>query len=112
MSITLYTKDGLAEHFDNSNLDLKAKGDFKRAVVTSGTWILYSYKDFNKAQPGATASNYRILKEGADDKNISTVNGSMYLVQDEVEGFILFEHSYYGGTRKVRTVDILKIAES
>lgn len=67
----------------------------------TGTWIFYTYSDFNDKEYGGNSSNYKILKPGADE-DISDVNGSMYLVKDAVEGIILFEHSYYGGTRKVR----------
>lgn len=105
MSIRLYTDAAstLHQEFGNSSKDLQADDDvrFKRAVVMTGTWIFYTYRYYNKDQYGGNASNYKILKPGSDE-DISDVNGSMYLVKDAVEGIILFEHSYYGGTRKVR----------
>ena len=51
-------------------------------------------------QYGGGSQNYKILEPGHDE-DISTVNGSMYLVPDAVEGLVLFEHNFYGGERKV-----------
>ena len=103
MSIRLYTDAAstLHQEFGNSSTNLQTDVCFKRAVVMTGTWIFYTYRDYNDKEAGGNPSNYRILKPGSDE-DISDVNGSMYLVKDAVEGIILFEHSYYGGTRKVR----------
>ncbi len=103
MSVTLYLEPGgsVSESFGDSQMDLKSEAEFKQAVVTSGTWIFYTYSNYNDAQNGGSASNYKVLYPGADE-DISTVNGSMYLVQEATEGFILFEHGYYGGERQVR----------
>ncbi|XP_078370949.1 uncharacterized protein LOC144654629 [Oculina patagonica] len=104
MSVTLYLEPNgsVFETFGDSEMDLKTKAEFKQAVVTSGTWIFYTYSNYNGAQPGASASNYKVLRPG-DQVDIRTVNGSMYLVYDATEGFILFEHSFYGGQRKSDT---------
>ena len=113
MSIKLYTKENMEQPFTTPKSDLKGdEGDFRRADVEKGTWIFYTYKDFNDAQLGGSASNYKVLKPGDHGVDISSVNGSMDLLQDDVVGFVLFEHFYYGGKRKVRIVNILKIAES
>lgn len=81
-------------------MNLQSDVLFKRAVVTAGTWILYTYPNFNDKESGGSRSNYKILQPGADE-DITGVNGSMYLVKDQTEGLILFEHFFYGGDRKV-----------
>ena len=81
-------------------MNLQSDVLFKRAVVTAGTWILYTYPNFNDKESGGSRSNHKILHPGADE-DISGVNGSMYLVKDQTEGLILFEHFFYGGERKV-----------
>ena len=88
--------------------NLQTDVQFKRAVVTTGTWIFYTYPNYNNQEAGGTSSNYKILNPGADE-DISSVNGSMYLVMDATEGILLFEHSYYGGTREVwiQVIDFL-----
>ncbi|XP_078370950.1 uncharacterized protein LOC144654630 [Oculina patagonica] len=99
MSVKLYVEPhgSVFESFGDSNMDLKSEAEFKQAVVTAGTWIFYTYSNYN--ENGGYASNYVVLSPGADE-DISTVNGSMYLVQEATEGFILFEHGYYGGQRQ------------
>ena len=106
MTITLYTADGLSETFDNSHEDLTTKGHFVKADVSAGTWILYTYADYNNAQNGGSPSNYKVLKAGDTDETIATVNGSLYLVAKATEGYILFDHVYYGGKRKVRVARV------
>ena len=61
---------------------------------------LIHYPNFNNKEFGGSRSNYKILQPGADE-DINGVNGSMYLVKDQTEGIILFEHFFYGGERKV-----------
>ena len=102
MSIKLYTEPSgtLHQEFAESQMNLQSDVLFKRAVVTAGTWIFYTNQDFNDKESGGSQSNYKILKPGADE-DITSVNGSMYLVKDQTEGLILFEHSFYGGERKV-----------
>ena len=107
MSITLFTKHvgGSQETFNDSKTDLKAEATFQKAVVTTGTWILYTYANYNDAQAGGSPSNHQVLKEG-DQADITSVNGSMYLVENATEGFILFDHYYYGGARQVRVARV------
>ena len=102
MSIRLYldTCGGSYQEFGDSEKNLHDDGNFKRAVVTSGTWIFYTYSNYNDRQYGAQRCNIKVLSPGRED-NISDVNGSMYLLKDAVKGIILFEHSFYGGTRMV-----------
>ena len=102
MSIKLYVDPAspLLQEFTDSSSNLQTEVQFKRAVVTTGTWIFYTYPNYNTQEAGGTSSNYKILQPGADE-DISSVNGSMYLVMDATEGILLFEHSYYGGTRQV-----------
>ena len=102
MSIKLYTEPSSTLHqdFADSQMNLQSDVLFQRAVVTAGTWIFYTDPNYNNDIYGGSQSNYMILKPG-DDKNITGVNGSMYLVPDQTEGIILFEHAYYGGYRKV-----------
>ena len=112
MSIKLYDASGLSQEFSDSEMDLKKNGvSFVKAVVSSGTWIFYTYANYNDAQYGAGPSNYKVLKPGPEVK-ISSVNGSMLLLPDQVEGVILFEHSFYGGTNKVRKIHKLSIISS
>ena len=103
MSIKLFTDpNGSAyESFAESNTDLKAEATFKKAVVTTGTWIFYTLANYNAQNFGGTAANIKVLKEG-DQGDITNVNGSMYLVPNATEGFVLFDHGYYGGARQVR----------
>ena len=102
MSIKLYleTSGGPYQQFGDSEKNLHGDGDFKRAVVTSGTWIFYTYSNYNDRQYGGQRSSIKVLTPGKDE-NISSVNGSMYLLKDAVEGIVRFEHSFYGGTRMV-----------
>ena len=102
MSITLFLQHsgGPSETFTESKKDLKAEGVFKKATVTAGTWILYTYPNYKDAQLGGNPNNYKILEKGKE-ASIDSVNGSMYLVESATEGIILFEHSYYGGRREV-----------
>ena len=81
MSIRLFVEPNLHETFGDSEEDLKAKGTFKKAVVTTGTWILYTYANYNDAQGGGSPSNYKVLRQG-DEEDITSVNGSMYLVEN------------------------------
>ena len=102
MSIKLYVDPAsdLLEEFTDSCSNLQTDVQFKRAVDTTGTWIFYTYPNYNTQEAGGTSYNYKILKPGADE-DISSVYGSIYLVMDATEGILLFEHSYYGGTREV-----------
>ena len=102
MSIKLYleTSGGPFQEFGASEENLHRDGDFNRAVVTSGTWIFYTYSYYNDRQYGGQRRNIKVLTPGKDE-NISGVNASMYLLQDATEGIVLFEHSFYGGTRMV-----------
>ena len=102
MSIKLYleTSGGPYHQFGDSEKNLHYDGDFKRAVVTSGTWIFYTHSNYNDRQLGGQRSNIKVLTPGKDE-NISGVNGSMYLLNDATEGIVLFEHAFYGGTRMV-----------
>ena len=109
MSIKLYleTSGGPYQEFDDKKENLHDDGDFKRAVVTSGTWIFYTHSNYNDRQLGGQKRNIKVLTPGQDE-NISGVNGSMYLLKDATEGIVLFEHSFYGGTRKVSVPYLLE----
>ena len=112
MSIRLCDESGLCQEFSGSEKNLKKEGvSFVKAVVSSGTWIFYTYPNNNDAQHGAGPSNYKVVKPGPDVK-ISSVNGSMLLLPDKEEGVILFEYSFYGGTHKVRKIHKLSIISS
>ena len=112
MSIKLYDASGLSQEFSDSKMDLKKDGvSFVKAVVSSGTWIFYTYANYNDAKKGAGPSNYKVLKPGPEVK-ISSVNGSMLLLPGETEGVVLFEHSFYGGTNKVFKISKLSIISS
>ena len=102
MSIKLYTQTsgGPYQEFGDSDKNLHYDGDFKRAVVTSGTWIFYTHSNYNDRQFGGSQSSIKVLTPGKDE-SISGVNGSMYLLNDATEGIVLFEHEFYGGTRMV-----------
>ena len=100
MSVKLYITGGLHQTFGDSHKNLQGQATFKRAVVATGTWIFYTFANYNDAQHGGSSQNYKILVPGQNE-DISTVNGSMYLVPDAVKGLLLFEHSFYGGERQV-----------
>ena len=112
MSIKLYDASGLSQEFSDSEMDLKKNGvSFVKAVVSSGTWIFYTYANYNDAKNGAGPSNHKVLKPGPEVK-ISSVNGSMLLLPGEIEGVLLFEHNFYGGTNKVLKISKLSIISS
>ena len=98
MSLTLYVKGGVGTtELTKDNKNLKDIDVFEEVVIHSGTWIFYKCKDFN---PDRTQESKRLdPKEGRED--ISTVNGSVYLVPQETQGIILFAHPSYNGFRKV-----------
>ena len=100
MSLTLYVDGGGTADFQTSVKDLKSTATFDRAVVKVGTWIFYKYKDFND-KPDNKESWVKLLTPGEHEVDISNFNGSVYLLPQQTEGIVLFEHSYYGGTRKV-----------
>ena len=104
MSIKLST-DTAVEIFTDSNSNLEDSGNFKTVLVEAGTWIFYTYANFNDAQYGGTLDNFKVLKPG-DNVSIESVNGSMRLVRDATQGLILFEHSFYGGRMEVRAVRV------
>ena len=112
MSIKLYDASGLSQEFSDSEVDLKKDHgvSFVEAVVSSGTWIFYTYPNFNAAN-NAGPSNYKVLEPGPR-VTISSVNGSMLLLPDQAEGILLFEHSFYGGTNKVFKIHKLSIISS
>lgn len=99
-SVTLYVAGGGTKDLRNSEKDLKSIATFARAVVKGGTWIFYKYRDFND-KPGNQESWVKILTPSEHEVDISNVNGSVYLLPQETEGIVLFEHAYYGGFRKV-----------
>ncbi|XP_066024762.1 uncharacterized protein [Pocillopora verrucosa] len=100
MSIKLYDASSLSQEFSNSETNLKKDGvSFVKADVSSGTWIFYTHANNNDKEAGAGPSNHKVVGPGTDI-NISGVNGSMFLVPDQVEGILLFEHFFYGGTNK------------
>lgn len=99
MSFTLYTEPGgtLFETFQTSHKDLKAKVVFKQAVVTSGTWVFFSFSNYNACLQGnPNPGYYRTIVTGGT-YDISSFNGSMFLVENA--GFILFEQPNFGGKR-------------
>ena len=101
MSLTLYVAGGQGHHdLDNrSETDLKSIGNFATVVIKSGTWIFYKNKEFNPSESHETWS--KILNPDSDRQDISTVNGSVYLVPQKSEGIFLFAHPFYSGFRKV-----------
>lgn len=100
MSLTLYDANGATKDFQESHKDLKSIAKFTSAVVKAGTWIFYKYKDFND-NPGNQKGWVKFLDPGEHEWSISDFNGSVYLLPQQSEGIILFEHCYYGGERKV-----------
>lgn len=97
----LYIKEGSRFEVSNDCPDLKKNYDFVTAEVISGTWILYTYANYNDAKQGASPENSMILEAKDGKKPISALNGSARPLQDSVEGVTLFEHYNYGGTSKV-----------
>ena len=101
MSLTLYVDGGGVKDIQDSVTDLNKFGaTFARAVVHDGTWIFYKYKDLNDKTDNKE-SWVKVIKPSEHQADISNVNGSVYLLPQQSEGIVLFEHFYYGGTRKV-----------
>ena len=98
--MTLYVKTGGTKDFQDSQKDLKSIATFARAVVKEGTWIFYTFKDFNDRTDNQK-SWVKFLDPGEHEVDISNFNGSVYLLPQQSEGIVLFEHFYYGGHRKV-----------
>ena len=101
MSITLYKKgESTGSTFTQSepNLLVGAGGEFTIADVTAGTWIFYTFPNYNKEKTSDKPQSYKKVEGGEQEVDIKRVNGSMFLVD---EGIILFEHFKYGGDRKV-----------
>lgn len=99
-SVTLYVAGGGTAEKQNSVEDLKSIATFARAVVKGGTWIFYKYSHFNN-KPDNKESWVKILTPSEHEVDISNVNGSVYLLPQQTEGIVLFEHAHYGGHRKV-----------
>ena len=97
MSITLYDEKSNPKMFAESEQNLLERGNFKKADVTAGTWIFYTYSNYNDRK-GGKEDTFMIVHQGERGVNITSVNGSMFLVD---EGIVLFEHFLYGGERKV-----------
>ena len=68
-----------------------------RCCITAGTWVLYTNPNYNDKE-GGTEDTFKIVKHGVKDVDITSVNGSMFLIDG---GIVLFEHFLYGGERKV-----------
>ena len=101
MSLTLFVASGATKDFQGSQTDLKSIATFTRAVVKDGTWIFYKYKDFNDKADNKEKWT-KFLTPSEHEVDISQVNGSFYLLPDQTQGIVLFEHFYYGGYRKVK----------
>ena len=93
MSITLYDEQSNTYQFAESEPNLLKSRNFRKADVTAGTWIFYTEPNYNDKKGG-----FKIVKQGANGVDITSVNGSMFLVDG---GLVLFEHFGYGGERKV-----------
>jgi len=102
MSLTLYDADGASADIKHDEKDLKSIGTFTSAVAKDGTWIFYKYKDFNDRLDNKE-SWIKIVTPSDHKQHISDVNGSVYLLPQQSQGIVLFEHFYYGGKREVTT---------
>jgi hypothetical protein len=98
MSITLSGGGaGGPQPFTDSVKDLKGNdGTFTKALVTHGQWIMYKHKNYNDEVYGGSAEDILVLEKGAN-VDISSHNGSMYLVPADTSALVLFKHVYYGG---------------
>ena len=96
MSIELTDSQGGQLPYTGSVKDLKADGTFLKAAVSAGVWIMYKTKNFNDASSGGSDKDIKILdKSGVHD--ISSHNGSMYLLSSDTSALTLFKHCYFGG---------------
>ena len=96
MSIELTDSQGGQLPYTGSVKDLKADGTFLKAAVSAGVWIMYKTKNFNDASLGGTDKDIKILdKSGVHD--ISSHNGSMYLLSSDTSALTLFKHCHFGG---------------
>ena len=110
MSLTLSVASGATKDFKGSEKDLMSIETFTRAVVKDGTWIFYKYKDFNETDN--IESWTKFLTPSEHEVDISQFNGSLYLLPQQSEGIVLFEHYFYGGHRKVRRSFCTQLATS
>ena len=97
MSITLYDEQSNTYQFAESEPNLLKSRNFRKADVTAGTWIFYTEPNYNDKK-GRKEDCFKIVKHGVNGVDITSVNGSMFLVDG---GLVLFEHFGYGGERKV-----------
>ena len=99
MSIQLTDSTGGIVSHQESVLDLTINGQvqYQSAKVSKGTWLMYRKENFNDSLPGACAADVKIIKSRSQEYDISSNNGSMYLISDDTDGLLLFKHIYYGG---------------
>ena len=105
MSITLYDEQSNTYEFAESEPNLLKSRNFIKADVTAGTWVLYTNPNYNDKE-GGTEDTLKIVKHGVKDVDITSVNGSMFLIDG---GIVLFEHFLYGGERKVLRISSMNL---
>ena len=99
MAIQLIDSTGGIVGYQDSVKDLTLRGqiDYKSAKVEKGTWIMYKNVNFNDSIPLATEKDVMIVKPRSENYDISTHNGSMFLIPNDIDCLVLFQHFYYGG---------------
>ena len=99
MSIQLTDRTGGIVSHQESVKDLTINGQvqYQSAKVSKGTWLMYRRENFNDSLPEAGAADVKIIKPRSQGYDISSNNGSMYLISDDTDGLVLFKHIYYGG---------------
>ncbi|EDO41154.1 predicted protein [Nematostella vectensis] len=100
VNISLFTADGLRQDLEKSDRDLTTLGVvFTSASVKAGYWIAYKTKEYNPKAGDSVQKNIQILEPG-DELDLNFNPGSIYSVPTTRQTAVVFEHAYYGGSRK------------
>ena len=89
------------------NLTLRGQIDYISAKVEKGTWIMYKNVNFNDSIPLATEKDVMIVKPRSENYAISSHNGSMFLIPNNIDCLVLFQYVYYGGVNPDSHVSLL-----
>ena len=109
MAIQLTDSTGGITLYQDSLKDLTLRGqiDYKSAKVEKGTWIMYKNVNFSDSIPLATEKDVMIVKPRSENYAIPAHNGSMFLIPNNIDCLVLFEHVYYGGINPDPHVSLL-----
>lgn len=89
-----------ARTYTDSVKDLKADDTYVTASVESGRWIFYKFKNYNEETDQGGLKHVAVVRPG-ETIDISSLNGSMYLLPMAKDGVVFFANCFYGGKREV-----------